>query len=93
MIPKLKAWRSPKYLAFVKTLDCANCGLPDHSDPHHIIGVGHHSGMGMKASDELTMPLCRECHTMIHSTPEKWEQQYEWIALTMSKAIRECEMW
>jgi len=91
-LQKQPMFRSRKYLDFVKSLDCCNCGAPA-DEAHHIIGIGGHSGMGMKPSDSLTMPVCRGCHTTIHNSPDMWERQYEWIALTLDKAIRSCKGW
>jgi hypothetical protein len=84
---KKKTYRNRAYLDWVKTLDCCNCGAPA-DDPHHIIGQGE-GGMGTKASDLLVMPLCRGCHTHIHSCHELWEMQWKWVAKTLERAIEE----
>lgn len=86
---KQKAWRSEKYLKWVKSLPCCNCGAPA-DDPHHAIGLRLGvSGMGMTAPDSLAMPLCRGCHTLLHNTPEMWESQLVWIVKTMMAAVAE----
>lgn len=84
----MKAWRSRKYLDWVKTLPCVRCFAPA-DDPHHLIGVGGMGGTGTKAPDSMVMPVCRGCHTFIHSTPEIWSEQWEWIAKTLKRAIDE----
>ena len=53
--------RSKHYLAFVRKLDCCNCGTPGPSDPHHE----GKRGVGQKTSDMLVVPLCRRCHSAI----------------------------
>ena len=52
--------RSKPYLAFVRKLDCCNCGTPGPSDPHHE----GKRGVGQKTSDMLVVPLCRRCHSI-----------------------------
>lgn len=52
--------RSKAYLAFVRKLDCCNCGTPGPSDPHHE----GKRGVGQKTSDLLVVPLCRRCHSI-----------------------------
>lgn len=82
------AWRSPKYLAWVKTLCCVMCGAPA-DDAHHIIGTGNHGGMGTKAGDGLVMPMCRHHHGKIHRTPELWHRQQGWVEQTQRLAFIE----
>lgn len=83
-----KSWRSKKYLKWVKSLPCCNCGA-QADDPHHLIGVGHMGGMGTKAPDSMVMPVCRHCHTAIHNTPDMWPNQWEWICRTLNQALQE----
>jgi hypothetical protein len=83
---KAKAWRSKKYLAWVKTLPCCICGAPA-DDAHHIIGVGHYGGMGTKAPDSLTMPVCRGHHGEIHRDPNLWPDQFQWVMETLQKRV------
>ena len=81
-----RAWRSPQYLAWVRTLPCCVCGAQGGNEAHHIKGVGHHSGAGMKAGDDLSMALCAEHHRELHATPEMWPLQVAWVAATRIKA-------
>lgn len=85
---KQKPFRSRKYLDWVKKQPCVMCGAPA-DDPHHIIGIGGMSGMGRKAPDSMTVPVCRPHHDEIHRTPELWPRQWEWIARTLDKALAE----
>lgn len=87
-IQKIKSWRSKKYLKWVKTLDCAICGIESSSEPHHGISIGM-GGMGTKAPDSAVMPLCRVCHTQVHAEPHLWPSQWQWITETLMKAIDE----
>jgi hypothetical protein len=74
------------YLNWVKSLDCCYCGAPA-DDAHHIIGVGNFSGMGMKAPDYLSVPVCRGCHGNLHGNPELWPSQWENIVRTLHSAF------
>jgi hypothetical protein len=53
---------SQKELDRVRALPCSKCGHPPRSDAHHLTGAG----MGLKASDKTTIPLCRSCHMAWH---------------------------
>ena len=90
MIEKPTRWESEKYLKFVRGLDCAWCGSPaDHA--HHLIGVGNMGGMGTKAPDWASMPLCAYCHNMMHRGVDQalLEGQWELIVRTLGRAIDE----
>tara|TARA_R110000851_G_scaffold294732_1_gene449457 strand:+ start:193 stop:513 length:321 start_codon:yes stop_codon:yes gene_type:complete len=70
-----KGWRKDKkYLEAVKTLPCAVCGTPFTDPPHHRIGDGIVKGMGQKAPDFESMPLCRTHHTAVHDNPHNFDQ-------------------
>lgn len=58
------------HLAFIRTLKCCLCGKPG-PDPAHIRSASalfgkRETGMGEKASDKWTVPLCREHHDEQH---------------------------
>ncbi|MEQ5350179.1 DUF968 domain-containing protein, partial [Proteus genomosp. 6] len=53
---------------------CCVCGQ-QADDPHHIIGHGM-GGMGTKAHDLFTIPLCRTHHDELHRDPKQWEATY-----------------
>lgn len=80
-------WANESYLAFVRKLPCSCCGRTPAGDAHHVIGVGNFSGVGLKAPDSLTMPLCRTCHERVHATPELWQKQWGWMYTTLCMAI------
>ena len=56
---KNKPWRSKKYLEYIRKQPCVVCGNT-LTQAHHVKTVG--SGGG----DEWAIPLCRNCHQMIH---------------------------
>ena len=86
----LKPIRNKPYLNYVASLPCVVCGQEPAGDAHHAIGVGF-GGMGDKASDLFTMPLCRVCHDILHAGVKDWEAlhgiQWEHVALTIHEAI------
>ena len=49
--------------------------------PQHRSGLGR--GVGMKATDAATMPLCRTCHRQVHDDPRMKLEQWRWLALTL----------
>lgn len=73
-IPKRHRWESAKWLKWVKSQQCCGCGS-SADDPHHIIGHGQ-GGMGTKAHDLFTIPLCRLCHDALHADMRVWEAEH-----------------
>lgn len=63
-VPKPKTARSKDYLAHVRTFPCCSCGATEAIHAHHVAS----GGMGQKASDYLTAPLCWSCHNRWHAT-------------------------
>lgn len=47
-----------KYSSWIRSLDCAMCGARGPSEQHHKSGAG----VGRRAHDHDSMPLCRKCH-------------------------------
>lgn len=76
LIPKLRRWENKKYVRWVKSEPCCVCG-DGCCDPHHIIGHGK-GGMGTKANDFKTIPLCRIHHDEIHGSAgvKAWEAKH-----------------
>jgi len=58
-------FRDKKHLHKIAGRDkpCMACGAMGTQAAH--ISRGHRGGMGLKASDALTVPLCRECHDLL----------------------------
>ena len=84
-------WKSQKYSAWVRTLPCAfpECQKPGPSEQCHIKGVGHFSGVSLRASDILSFPGCEECHAKLHAGKIPLNQQYEMVCRTVLKAVQE----
>ena len=75
-LQKQKPWRSEKYKAYIRTLDCCVTGAPAEC-AHHVIGVGLGGVMGSKVDDSLVIPLTSEIHHELHATSVKeWEDKY-----------------
>lgn len=72
--PKRIRWESPNFIAWVKTQPCMCCGQPA-DDAHHLIGWGQ-GGVGTKAHDIFTLPLCRKHHRQLHHDPLSFEREY-----------------
>ena len=65
--------KRPKVLShikWIKRLPCIACGLPDHSDAHHLKPAcalaGKRESGSQKPDDCWTVPLCRPCHDQLH---------------------------
>jgi hypothetical protein len=56
-----KTARSWRYLAWIRTLPCACCGLDPAGEAAH---TGSDGGTSLKSSDYSAVPLCSSCHTM-----------------------------
>jgi hypothetical protein len=66
-----KRIRSKKHLRFVASQPCMICGRsPSHA--HHI-RYAQSCGLGLKVSDEFTIPLCATHHHHIHTTAKEQE--------------------
>ena len=72
--PKRRRWVNEKYTRWVKTQPCVCCGKTA-DDPHHLTGHGQ-GGMGTKAHDIFTLPMCREHHNELHADPLAFEEKY-----------------
>ncbi|WP_232462551.1 DUF968 domain-containing protein [Bordetella genomosp. 9] len=57
--PKAQPYRSKKHLQNVASLACVCCGRAGPSQAAH---ANFGKGMGLKACDTQTFPLCPECH-------------------------------
>ncbi len=56
--------RDKVHLRFVASQPCLLCARQP-SDPHHL-RFAQPRGLGLKVSDEFTVPLCREHHRQLH---------------------------
>ncbi|WP_131667405.1 DUF968 domain-containing protein [Psychrobacter pygoscelis] len=72
--------RDPKRLASIRQLPCCECGKAPRSQAAHSNFGEHGKGMGIKADDKYTIPLCAECHqrfdmycmSMMRDRAKKW---------------------
>ena len=79
-------------------LGCCICGQP--AQIHHLIGVKYR-GLGQKANDDQTIPLCMHHHTGgqgIHTLGKRaWELKYgdqaELLKETDEQLQKYVEMW
>jgi len=74
-IAEPKRLRDKAHLKFVATQSCLVCGRQP-SDPHHL-RFTQPRAIGLKVSDEFTVPLCRGHHRELHQTgnePAWWEK-------------------
>ena len=93
MIEKKKRWVEKEYTNWVATLPCVACGLDDETTVAHHLKHRHAphggGGVGLKANDFLTMPLCYTCHTKAHSgDADALDWQADFIFKTLDKAFR-----
>jgi DNA recombination protein Rad52 len=78
-IAEPKRIRSKEHLRFVARQPCLICGrAPSHA--HHV-RYAQSRGLGLKVSDEFTVPLCVIHHGEIHSTgnERQWWEQHKLI--------------
>lgn len=79
--------RDAQYLAYVRTLPCCGCGFHGEQQAHHAIGQRYSSA---KASDLHTLPLCPDCHRLLHAGWTRWEEDHgsQWmhVARTLETA-------
>mgnify|MGYP001612343488 CR=1 FL=1 len=82
--------KAPKHIARVKQLPCVACRGPA-TDAHHI-RMTPITGAGQKASDWLTMPLCRTDHADLHADIPMWEMRYgrqiDHVVATLNRLYR-----
>ena len=73
-IAEPKRLRDKAHLKFVASQPCLVCGRQP-SDPHHL-RFAQPRGIGLKVSDEFTVPLCRGHHRQLHQAGNEvgwWE--------------------
>lgn len=81
--------RDKKYRDWVESQPCMICSVEPAGDCHHGISLGYgEGGMGTKACDLLSMPLCREHHQQMHRNSGMQKDQWRYIAKTLQKAIK-----
>jgi hypothetical protein len=70
-LPEPKRRRDKSHLRFVASQSCLVCGRHP-SDPHHL-RFAQVRALGVKVSDEYTVPLCRGHHRQLHQAGNEIE--------------------
>ena len=74
-------------MEWVAELPCIHCGA--QSQAHHLRVGQLGDGMGKKAADYFTLPVCFSCHTGCHDGTFDKETQMRWCLETIYKALKE----
>jgi len=79
--------RDKAHLRFVASHPCLVCGRQP-SDPHHL-RFAQPRALGLKVSDEFTVPLCREHHRQLHQAGNEiaWWHDLDIKALEIAKGL------
>jgi hypothetical protein len=88
-IAEPKRLRDKAHLKFVASQPCLICGRQP-SDPHHL-RFAQARAIGLKVSDEFTVPLCRGHHRQLHQTGNEagWWENLKIDALATAKDLWE----
>jgi hypothetical protein len=88
-IAEPKRLRNKAHLRFVASQPCIICGRQP-SDPHHL-RFAQPRALGLKVSDEFTVPLCRGHHRQLHQAGNEvaWWKNLEINALEIAKGLWE----
>lgn len=87
-IPKEKRLRSQVHLDYVRQQPCLVCGRqPSHA--HHV-RFGQRGALGLKVSDEFTVPLCALHHDALHrvGNEKSW-----WVGQGIDPLKAAAELW
>ena len=80
--------RDLKRLAAIRKLPCVVCGRSP-VDAAHSNQSAHNKGLGIKASDEFTIPLCRQHHIEYDQFQKmNRSQSVEWFEKMLEKTER-----
>jgi DNA recombination protein Rad52 len=88
-IAEPKRLRDKAHLKFVVSQPCLVCGRQP-SDPHHL-RFAQPRAIGLKVSDEFTVPLCRGHHRQLHQAGNEvaWWQGFKIEALHVARRLWE----
>ena len=86
-IAEPKRLRDKAHLGFVASQPCLVCGRQP-SDPHHL-RFAQPRALGLKVSDEFTVPLCRGHHRQLHQAGNEvtWWGNFNLKPLEVAKAL------
>jgi DNA recombination protein Rad52 len=84
-----KRLRAKAHLKFVASQPCLVCGRQP-SDPHHL-RFAQPRAIGLKVSDEFTVPLCRGHHRQLHQVGNEqvWWENRKVDALKIARGLWE----
>jgi hypothetical protein len=83
-----KRLRDKVHLKFVASQPCLVCGRRP-SDPHHL-RFAQPRAIGLKVSDEFTVPLCRGHHRQLH---QAGNEQAWWKGLKIDALVIAKDLW
>jgi hypothetical protein len=88
-IAEPKRIRDKYHLKFVASQPCLICGRQP-SDPHHL-RFAQPRALGLKVSDEFTVPLCRGHHRQLHQAGNEvtWWEGLKINAIEIAKGFWE----
>ena len=88
-IAEPKRLRDKAHLKFVVSQPCLVCGRQP-SDPHHL-RFAQPRALGLKVSDEFTVPLCRGHHRQLHQIGNEvaWWEDFQINALEIARGLWE----
>jgi Rad52/22 family double-strand break repair protein len=88
-IAEPKRLRDKAHLRFVASQPCLVCGRQP-ADPHHL-RFAQPRALGLKVSDEFTVPLCRGHHRQVHQAGNEvaWWEGLKINALPIAKGLWE----
>ena len=86
-LPEPKRRRDRAHLRFVASQPCLVCGRQP-SDPHHV-RFAQPRALGLKVSDEFTVPLCRGHHRQLHQAGNEvgWWENLKIDAIGIAKDL------
>lgn len=64
LLPKTERHRSPRHLAWVRSLPCSVPGCDSHDVQAHHVRKG--AGVGLKPADQYSIPACLAHHAEIY---------------------------
>ncbi|ESK40272.1 hypothetical protein P256_00719 [Acinetobacter nectaris CIP 110549] len=81
--------RSNQRLNAVRSLPCVKCGKPAPSEACHANWSEYGKGIGIKASDEFVIPLCRQHHYEFDTySSMKRDESKLWFEQMLAKTNR-----
>jgi hypothetical protein len=88
-LPEPKRLRDKNHLKFVASHPCVICGRQP-ADPHHV-RFAQPRAIGMKVSDEFTVPLCRSHHRNLHQAGNevRWWENFRIEPLPIARKLWE----